>query len=875
MDISTIQGLSSKEVAAKQKKSGFNELPNNEHKNVFKIIWGLLTEPMIILLLAAVSAYFLLGDRGEAILLSLSILGLIGIELYQEAKTEKSLEALRNLSSPIANVVRDGRQLTIPGRELVVGDMIVLSEGGRVPADTKLVSATNLAVDESLLTGESVPVDKHTRKIADYRVNSVFSGTMVVKGHAVAEVTGIGKDTELGGIGNSLKSIEPEKTLLQKEVTKVVKTIAVMAIGLSIILVVVYWLTHGDFINGLLAGLTLSMSILPEEFPIVLMLFLTLGAWRLAKNNVLTRKAHTIETLGSTTVLCVDKTGTLTQNKMEIALTVDAKGNQHSTNAEIIKYGILASQKRPFDPMEEAFIAAGRKVFGEVDKIYADQEILKEYSLEEGSLSVVHVWGKSGIDDGAKTVALKGAPEAVFDLCHIQGKLRTKLESKVQEIAQEGLRVIAVGKADATGYLPKSRNDFAYTFLGLVGLADPIRREVPLAVNTCKQAGIRVIMITGDFPDTASYIGAQIGLGNGLDLRKSPTPPHQIAPAANRFSSANVAKAMLPSEKTIFARGDLAWAHGILRESSGKVMSGAEFEKMSERDRRAAIKHISIFSRVTPSNKLTIVKALKEDGEVVAMTGDGVNDAPALKSAHIGIAMGQKGTDVAREAATIVLLDDNFSSIVKGIRLGRRIYNNLQKAMSYLFAVHIPIAALSLVPVLFGWPLILAPIHIVFLEFIIDPSCTIVFENEKEDDSIMEQAPRGLRESIFSKNMIITSITRGTFVAIAIVLMYLVFVGMGWGHDLARSVTFLALVVSNVSLIIGISGKKALVDAIRLENKPMAIVLSVAALSLLAIFCISPIRHIFDFVPLGLPEIATGVLLGSIPTRLLPKKPVA
>lgn len=816
MDTSDIKGLSAEEAAVRQEKFGYNELPVKERRNIFKIIWNLVMEPMIFLLLVTVALYFFLGDRREAFMLLSSVFVIIGIELYQEAKTEKSLEALRNLSSPIADVIRDGQRMTIPGRELVAGDIILLSEGSRVPADAKLISATNLAADESLLTGESVPVEKHTRHVADYRVNSIFSGTMVVKGHAIAEVTSIGQETELGGIGRSLKSIDTEKTLLQKEVNKVVRTVATVAVGISIILTVVYWITEGGFVDGLLAGLTLSIAILPEEFPVVLTLFLTLGAWRLAKNNVLTRKAHTIETLGSATVLCVDKTGTLTQNKMKILSIVDSNGNVHEggdlKESEVIEYGILASQKKPFDPMEEAFLAAGELAFGSLDEIYDGQKIIREYPLEEGSLSIVHVWGRDGKPNIA---ALKGAPEAVFDLCHVNKTQRAMLEARVGEIAKEGLRVLAVGKALDVTNIPKDRKDIRFTFLGLVGLADPIRKEVPLAVKTCLKAGIRVIMITGDYPDTAQHIGKQAGF------------------------------------------------------DYGEVITGAEFEGLSEHKRKEVIKNVSIFSRVNPSNKLTIVRALKDNGEVVAMTGDGVNDAPALKAAHIGIAMGKKGTDVAREAATIVLLDDDFSSIVKGIRLGRRIYDNLQKAMSYIFAVHIPIAALSLIPVLFGWPLVLIPVHIVFLEFIIDPSCTIIFENEKESSSIMDRPPRRLHDSVFSKKMVMSSIVQGIFVAVMVVTLYWLLLHNGWHHDKARSLTFLVLVVANLALIVGLSGKRVLDDIFHRENKAMMAVLSIAIVSLVLIFCVPTLRDVFHLKSLTALEAVAGVSLGAFSAAVL------
>lgn len=825
MDINQIEGLSAAEAAARQRQYGYNELPDKNKKNILKIIYGLATEPMIFLLLATVSIYFILGDKNEAFLLLLSFFGIIAIELYQETKTEKSLEALRNLSSPICDVIRGGKKLTIPGRELVVGDIIILSEGSRVPADAKLISAENLNIDESLLTGESVAVNKHIRNIKDFRTNSVFSGTLVVKGHGIAEVTSIGQSTEIGKIGVSLKGIETEKTLLQKEVNKVIKFIASLAITASLLLVLIFWIGRGDFLQGMLAGLTLAIAILPEEFPIVLTIFLTLGAWRLAKNNILTRRAHTIETLGSATVLCVDKTGTLTENKMEVISVIDSSGVEYGSDyekaAELIKYGVLASQKNPFDPMEEAFIAAGAKVYGSLEKIYEHQKIIKEYPLEDGSLSVVNVWGNG---DKLCRVAMKGAPEAVFELCGLDGPALVKAEENVIKLASSGLRVIAVASGKPQETIPDERKNHDFTFLGLVGLADPIRKEAPRAIEICKQAGIRVVMITGDYPETAKSIADKIGL-----------------------------------------------------DSSG-VMTGEEFESLSEAKKRQVINQITVFSRVTPANKLTIVKTLKKMGEVVAMTGDGVNDAPALKAAHVGIAMGKRGTDVAREAASIVLLDDNFASIVKGVRLGRRIYDNLRKAMSYIISIHIPIAALSLIPALFKWPIMLIPAHIVFLEFIIDPSCTIIFENEKESADIMKRKPRKLTDPIFSRNMVSGSVIKGLFVAIVVLISYKIFLDSGFPEGKARGITFIILIVANILLILGISGSQAKADILHRENIAMLTILLATSLSLIAVFNIPFLRELFLFSPLSLPEASIGVsigifsILGIIPLRALAEK---
>lgn len=772
------------------------------------MVFRLLTEPMIFLLLSTITIYFALGDRNEAFLLLLSVFGIVGIELYQETKTEKSLEALRNLSSPISVVIRGGKRMTIPGREVVVGDIIILSEGSRVPADAKLISAEGLKVDESLLTGESEAVEKRTRDIVDFRTNSVSSGTLVVKGHGIAEVTSIGKSTELGKIGTSLNSIGTEKTLLQKEVTRVIRTVAIIAVGVSALLTLVYWLTRGSLVQGFLAGLTLAIGILPEEFPVVLTLFLTLGAWRLAKNNVLTRRAHTIETLGSASVLCVDKTGTLTENRMKIMTEY---------NHEIIKYGVLASQKKPYDPMEEAFITAGKETFGDLGGIYQGLEIIREYPVEDDLLSVVHVWGK---EQETKYVALKGAPEHVFELCHMGKAEKKEIEAEVQKLAEKGLRVIAVGKGKVVEEIPADRRDLKYEFLGLVGLADPIRKEVPDAVALCQDAGIRVIMITGDYPQTAANIAKKIG----LDYKN--------------------------------------------------IITGADFENLSESQRKEAIKSISVFSRVTPAHKLLIVNTLKSTGEIVAMTGDGVNDAPALKAAHIGIAMGMKGTDVAREAASIVLLDDDFTSIVHGVRLGRRIYDNLQKAMSYLLSVHVPIALLSLVPVIFGWPLALIPAHIVFLEFIIDPSCTLIFEGEREAEGLMKRPPRHLAEPVFNRRMVLGSLFQGVFIALIVVLMFKVLLAIGWSPDKARGLTFLTLIISNVFLILAISGKNSFFGIFKRENKAMIAVLTLTALSLVLVFSIPLLRELFHFSPISPVEGLVGIIIGAtsilgvIPMRL-------
>lgn len=808
MDCDNIEGLSNTEANFRRKKYGYNELPDRGRNSPLKIFIGLVTEPMIFLLFTTVVIYFLLGDKNEAFLLLASFAGIVSIEFYQEAKTEKSLQALKTLSSPIATVIRDGKRQNIAGRDLTIGDVIVVCEGSRVPADAELISADNLEVDESLLTGESLSV----RKSMDSNDKTMlYSGTLIVKGKGMAIVGAIGASTEIGKIGHSLKSIKPEKTPLQLEVAKVIRFIAVLAIILSISLTVIYWVTRGSLLEGMLAGLTLAISILPEEFPVVLAVFMTLGAWRLAKNKILVRKSHSIETLGSTSVLCVDKTGTLTENRMRIEAILDTKHIDDSditslSRNKIIKYGILASQKQPFDPMEDAFITAGKELFGDLDHVYTGLNLVKEYPVDDTSLCVVHAWQ---VDSSNRyKLALKGAPEAVFELCKISKLDEIKLLEQVKKLAHDGLRVLAVAKGESTGQLTDDRRDFNFELLGLIGLVDPIREGVAEAINLCRQAGVRVIMLTGDYSETALRIAENIGL------------------------------------------------------DCGQTMTGAEFDKLSESERKQVIKKISVFSRVRPSNKLAIVKALKANGEVVAMTGDGVNDAPALKASHVGVAMGAKGTDVAREAASIVLLDDNFTSIVHGIKTGRRIYDNLKKAMSYVIAVHIPIVALSLVPALLKWPLVLIPAHIVFLEFIIDPSCTIIFENEKANRNIMNRPPRKLHDSVFNWKMLLSSTLQGLVISVVVLVSFALMIQAGWSTDRSRGITFLILVVSNIFLMLCISGRQALNNILRLENKAMVAIIAVTFLALILIFTIPFLRELFKFGVISFTDVLIGLMAG-------------
>ncbi len=680
----TVNGLTEAEVAVRLQQHGYNELPSSKGRSILATAWDVVREPMFLLLLACGTIYLILGDVQEAVMLLGFVFVVLGITFYQERKTERALEALRDLSSPRALVIRGGERKRIAGREVVPDDLVVLAEGDRVPADAVVLSCNNLSTDESLLTGESVPV----RKVAWDGVREmtrpggedlpfVFSGTLIVQGQGIAQVRSTGIHTEMGNIGKALQTVQVEGTRLQQEVGRLVRWVATLGLALCVIVVVLYGLTRGDWLQGFLAGITLAMAMLPEEFPVVLTIFLALGAWRLSKMKVLARRVPVIETLGSATVLCVDKTGTLTVNRMSIRkLAVDGTVHDVEQQAaqplpeafhQIVEFGILASQRDPFDPMEKAFHDLGNARLAETEHLHADWTLERGYALSPSVLAMSHVWKSPTGQD--YVLAAKGASEAIADLCHLSAERTKTITEQVAAMAQDGLRVLGVAKGVfAQQQLPGEQHDFTFEFLGLVGLADPVRPTVPAAVEECYTAGIRVVMITGDHPTTAKSIARQAG----------------IRPV-------------------------------------DEIITGPELEKLDKAELQRRVRTINVFARMVPEQKLRLVNALKANGEVVAMTGDGVNDAPALKAAHIGIAMGGRGTDVAREAASLVLLDDDFASIVQSVRMGRRIFDHLQKAMTYIVAVHVPIAGMSLIPVLLGGPIALMPVHILFLELVIDP----------------------------------------------------------------------------------------------------------------------------------------------------------
>ncbi len=739
-------GLTSAEASARLAADGPNELPKAGRRSALRIVGEVLREPMLALLMAGGIAYLLLGDVTEALILLGFATFSVAVTVIQETRTEHVLEALRDLSAPRALVIRDGARVRIAGREVVRGDLLVIEQGDRIAADAVLTDATDLQADESLLTGESLPVGKVAGSAdaaaGDHRPGGddqpfIYSGSLVARGSGMALVIATGASSEIGKIGQSLAALDTEAPRLRTETARIVRMCAIGGGLVAGLVVLLYGLLRGGWIDAVLAGIAIGMSLLPEEFPVVLTIFLAMGAWRIGQAGVLTRRAAAIETLGSATVLCTDKTGTLTENRMAVAeCWVPSNA---LTEADVVETGILASAAEPTDPMEVA-IHAGGKPGRSPEGVLAHS-----YGLRPDLLAITNIWQR----DDALTVAAKGAPETIAELCRLDPAERGTMMAAVDAMAARGIRVLGVASAETDGdKWPETPRDFAFSLVGLIGLADPLRPSVKAAVAECRSAGIRVVMITGDYAATARAIASQAGIADG------------------------------------------------------DVLTGEDLAALDDTQLAERLKTVTVFARIMPEQKLRIVEAFKADGEIVAMTGDGVNDAPSLKSAHIGIAMGKRGTDVAREASAIVLLDDDFGSIVTAIALGRRIYDNIRKAMAFIFAVHVPIAGLALLPLVLGLPILFGPIHIALLEMVIDPVCALVFEAERKEADIMKRRPRPPTEPLFSWRMIAWSVFQGGVALALLASTFLIATYRGVPENEVRALAFFGLVASILALIL-------------------------------------------------------------------------
>ena len=746
---SSLQGLSKSQVIQRQAQHGFNELAVADKKTLLRLLLRILAEPTFALLLSAGAIYLVIGKIDDALILLGFIFLSVGITLFQERKSARAIDALKELSSPRAIVIRDGVTQRIAGKDIVVGDILMLAEGDRIPADALLLETHDLLIDESLLTGESDPTKKDDAK-------QVYSGCMVIRGSGIAQVTAIGMQTELGKIGGSLKQINPLNSPLQEDIGVLIKRVTILGLSLSALVLAIFGFIHGQWLQGALTAINLTMALLPEEFTVILTVFMALGVWRIARQKVLTRYAPVIETLGSITTLCVDKTGTLTLNKMslEVLATPENIFMLRSNNElnllqkELLSYCLLASEVKPFDPMEQAFLEKHHLAAQYINQT-SEFELVHEYGLSPELPAMTHIWQAPGSNECL--VSIKGAPEAVLKRCNLSQSEKVGIENQIQDLASQGLRLLGVAKSQYTNQgadWPASLNSFEFTWLGLVGLKDPIREEVPASIQKCQKAGIRVIMITGDHANTALAIARQAGI------------------------------------------------------DSNSVLSGNDINALNDLELSQAVKKTSVYVRIKPAEKLRLVTALQANNEVVAMTGDGVNDAPALKAAHVGIAMGQRGTDVAREAAALVLLNDDFSSIVHTIQQGRQIYDNLHKAMIYVVAIHIPMAGAVFIPILFGMQPILGPIHIVFLQMIIDPACAIIFEMEAPESDAMLRPPRSINQKLFSLQNISMALLQGAGLTVIVVGLYFWLINMGSSYAMATTLSFGSLVLGNISLIV-------------------------------------------------------------------------
>jgi Ca2+-transporting ATPase len=820
-------GLTSAEAERLLHAFGPNVVPDAGHHGIFSLVLGVLREPMFLLLVVAAGLYLVLGDFVEGAFLSVFAVFDIALVVFQERRTERALEALRDLSAPHAVVIRDGRDQKIPGKDLVPGDLFRLIEGDRVAADALVVACSGLQADESLLTGESVPVRKaasDVRPAASHPGGDdlplVYSGTLVVSGQGLARVLDTGSNTQIGKIGASLRSIKPDLSPLQKSTARLVKKLGAAGLAASAIIVVLYGVTRGDWMAGALAGISLAMSALPEEFPMVLIVFLAMGALRLSRYRVLTRRPAAIETLGAAAVLCVDKTGTLTCNSMRVAAlyaggqTCDVDGDPAELSEpfhEVLEFGILASKPVTFDPMDVAVKDLGEKALAGTEHLHRAWNVVKEYELKPGFLATSQVWRPDHAVEGVRIVAAKGAPEAVADLCRLTECDKASTAEAIRRMAGRGLRVLAVAKGIApAGLLPPEQQGFDYSFVGLIGYSDPIRLGVADSVAQCRRAGVAVAMITGDYPATALAIGREAGL-----------------------------------------------------DVEAGVLTGAEMAVMTEAALIDRARKVRIFARMMPAQKLDLVRAFKAAGRVVAMTGDGVNDAPALKAADIGIAMGRRGTDVAREAADLVLLDDDFNAIVRAVLEGRRIYANLRRSMRYLLAVHVPIAGLALIPVALGWPVVFFPAHIVFMEMIIDPVSSIGFEAEPADPDAIDRPPRPMDEPLFRGGDFLRALLPGVAVLAAALGLDAALQAAGRSPDAARTAIFAAVVFGNLALLLASRSTQAsLARTLGRRNRPFWIITGGTLACLAAVSTFPPAMRLFHFAPAALKDLLAAMGAG-------------
>ncbi len=800
-----IQGLTTTQVTEARAKHGSNELNYKKENGFLNALKSIIKEPMVLLLFAASAIYFISGSIGDGVFLAAAIVLVAAISLYQDSRSRNALEKLKQFTQPGCKVIRNGEVTEIKSDELVVGDSLMVEEGTAVSADGKIVHSNDFSVNESILTGESLAVYKDETK----EDNEIYRGTTVASGLAIATVTAIGNQTKLGKIGKSLESISEEKTPLELQIGNFVKKMALIGALVFFVVWGINYFRSRLVLDSLLKALTLAMSILPEEIPVAFTTFMALGAWRLMKMGIIVKQMKTVETLGSATVICTDKTGTLTENKMSLAKLftpttakiTDPEGPLSDDEKELITTAMWASEPIPFDPMEIALHQSYASLAA-VDERPAFK-MVHEYPLGGKPPMMTHLFENK---EGKRIVAAKGAPEALMSVSRLSPAEKSKIEEAIKAMASQGYRVLGVGQSAFAGNnFPDNQQQLEFTFKGIIAFYDPPKKNIQSVLQGFYEAGMAVKIITGDNAATTAAIARQVGFAG--------------------------------YEKSI---------------------SGDELMKLPEAELEQTVVDTQVFTRMFPEAKLKIINALKHKNEIVAMTGDGVNDGPALKAAHIGIAMGKKGTEIAKQAASLILVEDDLSKMLEAVAMGRKIYTNLKKAIQYIISIHIPIVLTVFVPLVLGWvfPNIFSPVHIIFLELIMGPTCSIIYENEPMEKNTMQQKPRALTSTFFSWKELTTSIIQGLLIAAGTLSVYQYAVYRGLNENHTRTMVFTTLIVANIFLtLVNRSFYYSVFTTLRYKNNMVLLMIGATALITALLLYLKPLAGFFQFEPLNIPEL--------------------
>ncbi|MBC7565716.1 MAG: cation-translocating P-type ATPase [Pedobacter sp.] len=809
-----VKGLTPLEVTQSRDRYGRNEIVLRAENGFIKAVKSIAKEPMVILLLVASTIYFLTGNIGDGFFLASAIIFIATISLYQDSRSRNALEKLKAYSEPKCKVIRNGIAEEIPSADIVLGDSLMVEEGTSITADGIIIQSNDFSVNESILTGESFSVEKN-KESTD---NLVFQGTSVTGGLAIISVTGIGNKTRLGGIGGSLNHIQYEKSPLELQINSFIKKMVAVGIFIFLVVWVVNYIKSFDILDSLLKSLTLAMSILPEEIPVAFSTFMALGAWRLMKLGIVVKQMKTVETLGSATVICTDKTGTITENKMTLTKIYllsksqisNALGDPDEEKVQLITTGMWASEPIPFDPMEVALHDAYLSIVSNDERpLY---KMIHEYPLEGKPPMMTHLFENR---QGLRIIAAKGAPEALLSVSGLDIEQKLMVQEAIDTLGRDGYRVLGVASANSIGTeFPEFQQEFKFNFLGLVAFYDPPKKNIPHILDQFYKAGIEVKIITGDNAATTIAIAKLIGL-----------------------------------------------------KDTDQSITGEELMKLNDKELNEKVLRISIFSRMFPEAKLKIINALKAGNQIVAMTGDGVNDGPALKAAHIGIAMGKKGTEIAKQAASLILVDDDLARMVDAIAMGRRIYSNLKKAIQYIISIHIPIILIVFLPLVLGWtyPNIFSPIHIIFLELVMGPTCSIIYENEPAEKNIMNQKPRISTSTFFSFRELTTSVLQGIVIAIGTLLTYQFSIQHGYSESLTRTIVFTTLIAANISLtLVNRSFVYSIVTTLKYKNNLVAIIISITMILVAAILFFDPITQFFNFQRISNLQLLLSIGVGVV-----------